>query len=118
MQTPFHRFALSSEIRNGVGTHENAELLSDLFHITSSGQTDFNAQTISENMLIRNTGNTPAKPIPVKINGPAANPSITLDYGKLTSGLATPQEKQRALADTLREQWQWLNTLPRTPSAP
>lgn len=118
MQTPFRHFSLTSEIRNGVGTHENAELTSDIFNITSSGQTDFNAQTMSENMLIRNVKNSQAKPIPIKINGPVDNPSVTLDYNKLTSGLETPQEKQRALAETLREQWQWLNAPSQSASAP
>lgn len=118
VQTPFRHFSLSSEIRDGIGSHENAELTSDIFNITSSGQTDFNAQTMSENMLIRNVNNSHTKPIPVKISGPVANPSVTLDYGKLTSGLETPQEKQRALAETLREQWQWLNTLPQSAPQP
>ena len=118
VQTPFRHFSLSSEIRDGIGSHENAELTSDIFNITSSGQTDFNAQTMSENMLIRNANNSHTKPIPVKISGPVTNPSVTLDYSKLTSGLETPQEKQRALAETLREQWQWLNTLPQSAPQP
>lgn len=118
VQTPFRHFSLNSEIRDGIGSHENAELTSDIFNITSSGQTDFNAQTMSENMLIRNANNSHTKPIPVKISGPVTNPSVTLDYSKLTSGLETPQEKQRALAETLREQWQWLNTLPQSAPQP
>lgn len=118
MQTPFRSFSLTGEIRDGIGTHENAELKSDIFDITSSGQADLNAQTMSENMLIRNIKNIHAKPIPIKISGPVSNPSVTLDYNKLTSGLETPQEKQQALAETLKEQWQWLNTLPKAASAP
>lgn len=118
VQTPFRSFSLTSEIRDGIGTHENAELKSDIFDITSSGQTDLNAQTMSENMLIRNIKNIHTKPIPIKITGPAANPSVTLDYNKLTSGLETPQEKQRALAEILKEQWQWLNTPPKAASTP
>ncbi|WP_373823303.1 AsmA family protein, partial [Neisseria dentiae] len=114
VQTPFSSFSLNSEISAGIGRHEHAELESDAFSITSSGQTDLNTQTVSENVLIRNNTNPNAKPIPIKISGPVANPSVTLDYNRLTSGLATPEEKQRALAETLREQWQWLNTPPKT----
>ncbi|MBF0804208.1 MULTISPECIES: AsmA family protein [unclassified Neisseria] len=114
MQTPFRSFLLNSEISAGIGRHEYAELKSEAFHITGSGQTDLNTQTVSENVLIRNSANPEAKPIPIKISGPVSNPSVTLDYNRLTSGLATPEEKQRALAETLREQWQWLNTLPKT----
>jgi hypothetical protein len=46
--------------------------------------------------------------VPLKITGPAENPSVTLDYPRLTLGLNTPEEKRRALAETLKEQWQWL----------
>lgn len=107
-QTPFSRFSLNSEIRGGIGRHEQAELVSDAFSITSSGQTDLNTQTVSEDLLIRNNANPAAKPVPIKISGPAANLSVTLDYNRLTYGLATPAEKRRALAETLRGQWLWL----------
>lgn len=114
VQTPFRRFSLNSEIRAGIIRHEHTELEADTFSITGSGETDLNSQTVSENVLIRNTANPSAKPVPIKISGPVSNPSVTLDYNRLTFGLATPEEKQRALAETLREQWQWLNSPPRT----
>lgn len=117
VQTPFSRFSLNSEISGGIGRHEHTELESDAFNISSSGQTDLNTQTVSENLLIRNNANPAAKPIPIKISGPVANPSVTLDYNRLTSGLATPEEKQRALAETLREQWQWLSAAPKNETA-
>ncbi|WP_107929145.1 AsmA family protein [Neisseria animaloris] len=109
LQTPFRQFSLTSDIRNGVGKHINAELLSDSLKISSNGQTDLNTQTVSENVLIQNIRNPEAKPVPLKISGPVNNPSVTIDFNRLTSGLNTPEEKQRALAETLKEQWLWLN---------
>lgn len=109
LQTPFRRFSALTMIENGVSTHENVELASDLLAINSSGSTDFNTQMLSENLLIHNVKNPQAKPIPLKISGPIDNPSVTIDFQRLTYGLNTPEEKRRALAETLREQWQWLN---------
>ncbi|MDO4906649.1 AsmA family protein [Neisseria sp.] len=117
VQTPFSSFSLNSEISAGIGRHEHAELKSDAFNITGSGQTDLNTQTVSENMLIRNNANPNAKPIPIKISGPADNPSVTLDYNRLTSGLSSPEEKRQAVADILREQWQWLSAVPKNETA-
>ncbi len=108
VQTPFRRFSMLSEFTDGIGYHENVELVSDYLDISSSGHTDFNNRTLSEDLLIHNARNPQAKPVPLKISGPLDNPSITIDFQRLTYGLTTPAEKQRALADTLREQWQWL----------
>ena len=109
VQTPFRRFSMLSEFANGIDYHENVELVSDYLHINSTGHTDFNTRTLSESLFIHNARNPQAKPVPLKISGPIDNPSITIDFQRLTYGLTTPAEKQRALADTLREQWQWLN---------
>ncbi|WP_191963660.1 AsmA family protein [Neisseria zalophi] len=109
VQTRFRRFSLNSEISNGISRHDNTELTSDILHISSYGQTNLNTQTVSENLLIRNAANPKAKPVPITIGGSINNPSVTLDYNRLTDGLDSPEERQRALAETLREQWQWLN---------
>lgn len=108
MQTPFHSFTLSSDISNGISKHENAELISDSLHVNMNGYTDLSNHILSEQLLIYNARNPQSKPIPLKISGPILNPSLTLDYRRLTDGLNTPQEKQKALEETFREQWQWL----------
>jgi asmA family protein len=84
-------------------------LFSEHLYIVSNGYTDLNTQELSEDLLIRNTLNPSAKPIPLKIRGNVANPSVTLDYNRITHGLNNPKEKQKALEQTLREQWHWLN---------
>ncbi|MCP1772347.1 uncharacterized protein involved in outer membrane biogenesis [Neisseria perflava] len=108
LQTPFRRFTLHSTISEGVSRHSNTELLSDSLRVISSGYTDLNKQELSEALLIHNARNPQIKPIPLKISGAVLNPSVTIDYQRLTDGLNTPQEKQKALENTLREQWQWL----------
>ncbi|WP_245911079.1 AsmA family protein [Neisseria iguanae] len=108
LQTPFHRFSLNSVIEKGVSHHINTELLSDSVRVISSGFTNLEKQELSEELLIYNARNPDSRPVPLKIKGPVHNPSITLDYTQLTDGLETPQEKQQALENTLREQWNWL----------
>lgn len=108
LQTPFHRFSLNSVIEKGISRHTDSELSSDSVRVISSGFTDLEKQQLSEDLLIYNARNPDARPVPLKIKGPVHNPSITLDYAQLTDGLETPQEKQKALEETLREQWNWL----------
>ncbi|MCF7521396.1 AsmA family protein [Neisseria sp. ZJ106] len=108
LQTPFKKFTLNSLIVKGVSHHLNAELLSDSLKVRSSGQTDLYRKEMAEEMLIYNVQKPLSKPIPLKITGPVDNLSVTLDYARLTDGLNTPQEKQKALEETFREQWQWL----------
>lgn len=108
-QTPFRSFVLDAAIDKGISRHSGTELQSDSLRIVSSGHTDLAAQTLSEDLLVYNARNKAAKPVPLKISGAAENPSVTIDFQRLTSGLTTRAEKQKALADTLRGQWQWLN---------
>lgn len=108
LKTPFHHFILNSEIEKGISHHINTELFSDSLHVVSSGYTDLNTQKLSENLLISNVLQPKNKPIPLKIGGTVQNPSITLDYSRLTNGMNTPAEKQKALQETIQEQWKWL----------
>lgn len=108
-QTPFRRLTLNSSIQQGISKHNNTEIFSDYFHIISHGYTDLNKQNIAEELLIYNMRDRSAKPIPLKISGSVKNPSITINFNRLTNGLKTPEEKQKALSQTLKEQWKWLN---------
>ncbi|HFC6396485.1 TPA: AsmA family protein [Neisseria polysaccharea] len=106
--TPFHRFTLNSEISDGISRHIDTELFSDSLYVTSNGYTNLDTQELSEDVLIRNAVHPKNKPIPLKITGTVDKPSITVDYGRLTSGINSRKEKQKILEDTLLEQWQWL----------
>ncbi len=107
-RTPFDRFTLNSRIINGVGRHQNAELRSERVHMLSNGGTDLNRRTLKESLIISNP-QSKAPPIPLRIEGPIANPSVTIDYPSLTRGLSTPEEKQKIISDTLKQQWNWLS---------
>lgn len=106
--TPFHRFTLNSEISDGISRHIDTELFSDSLYVVSNGYTNLDTQELSEEVLIRNAVRPKNKPIPLKITGTVQNPSVTLDYARLTNGLNSRKEKQKILEDTLLEQWQWL----------
>lgn len=116
IHTPFRQLSLSSTIEEGISRHNDTELIAENFIIRSNGQTNLNDQTIEENLTIYNAANPKAKPIPLKISGPLDNPSVTVDFQRLTSGLQTPEERKKALTDALKEQWQWLK--PRNNTAP
>lgn len=109
VQTPFSRFTMNADIEQGILRHENSELVSDVLFINSSGSTNLATQTLSETLIIRNARNRNAKAVPLKISGNADNPSVTIDYPRLTTGLKSPEQRQQALAEMLKEQWQWLN---------
>ena len=106
--TPFKRFTVVSRFENGIGRHKNAELISDKLYLTSTGSTDLNTLTLNENLSV-SPANKQGIPIPINIRGPIHNPSVTVDYSSLTQGLTSPEEKQQALTQALKEQWQWLN---------
>ena len=106
--TPFTRFTVVSRFENGIGRHKNAELVSDKLYLTSTGAADLNTLTLNENLSVRPASGQ-GTPIPINIRGPIHNPSVTVDYSSLTQGLNTPEEKQQALTQALKEQWQWLN---------
>ena len=107
-RTPFDHFTLNSRIIDGIGRHQNAELRSNQVHMLSNGSTDLKRSILKESLIISNPQSN-AAPIPLRIEGPVANPSITIDYPSLTRGLSTPEEKQKIIGDTLKQQWNWLS---------
>ena len=109
-QTPFERFSLDTLIEQGISQQSHSELISGNVTVTSSGKTDFNRQTLQENVTISVRNQNHLHSIPLQINGTFNQPAITLDYQRLTKGLSTPQQKQQALANALKEQWQWFKS--------
>ena len=117
--TPFTQMSMSVPIAEGIGAIRESYLNAEQFHIDGSGSLDFMRQHIDYNVLVhtRNRYNNGQNILPLKISGPMTRPGFTLDYQRLTSGLATPEQKEQALRQTIRRQWQWLNQ-GRTASAP
>lgn len=107
--TPFSSFTYTGRIKNGVSTYNiEAELTRPKVHISSKGTGNFSTNTIDSRMLI--TGYGTEAPLPLRLQGSWDEPDISLDYPKMTSGLTTPEEKQKALSDTLKKQWDWLRS--------
>lgn len=106
--SPFNRLNYHSTLEQGINRYTlQAELSQPDLHIQSQGQADLAAQTMESRLLIQSQdpGQTP---IPLRLQGPLSSPNISLDYPQMTSGLNTPEEKQKALSETLKKQWDWL----------
>lgn len=105
-QTPFSQFSLTSTIEQGVSKHKlNAQLTQPVAALSSEGETNFNTGEIRDDVVIRAAT---APDLPIRFSGKIDNPSISLNYQKLTSASQTPEEKQKAISDTLKQQWLWL----------
>lgn len=109
--TPFDRFEIDFNITDGVAHHSNSSLVSPLLNLSASGTVQLSDMTLNESVLVIPAGR--GKVIPLHIRGPIDNPSVSMDYPALTQGLQSPQEKQQAITDALKEPLQWLQ--PRKP---
>lgn len=105
--TPFSSFILDSTISKGVSGHSVvAQFTQPNVEMKSDGQTNlFNGQINDNITLISNNGKDK---LPIKLSGTIDNPSISLNYGKLTSGLKTAEQKKDAVENALKKQWDWI----------
>lgn len=107
-QTPFERFTLESQIQNGISHPSRSELVSGNVTVVSEGKTDFSRETLQEKLTVNVHNQGRSSSIPLNLSGSFSAPAVSLDYQRLTDGLSTPEEKQQALSNALKEQWQWL----------
>ncbi|MDK4530273.1 AsmA family protein, partial [Kingella kingae] len=106
-KTPFSHFQLHTKIEQGVSKHQSqATLLRPAATVQGQGEYHFQQNQLDEDLLIVGEGSQ--TPLPLHIRGKLDEPEISLNYQQMTSGLKTPQEKQQAVSDTLKKQWQWL----------
>ena len=108
--TPFSRFEITVPINQGIGRSQHTWLNAANFDIDGSGTLDFAQQQMNYDVRVhtrQNRGNDAL--LPLKISGSLTRPSFSLDFQRLTEGLDTPQQKEQALRQTLKQQWQWLN---------
>lgn len=104
--TPFTQFSLESQIQQGISRHSlTAQLSHPIALLTSEGQTNFNTGELRDDILIE-TASAPA--LPIRLSGKLDDPSISLNYQKITSGSQNTQDKHKIISDTLKQQWQWL----------
>lgn len=104
--TPFKYFTLHSHIQQGISQHHiQAQLNQPPALVHSEGQTNFNTGQLHDDLIIHTTG---APDLPIRLSGKLNNPSISLNYQRLTEGSQTPEDKHKIISNTLKQQWQWL----------
>lgn len=104
--TPFSHFTLESNIQQGISQHTlNAQLTQPVALLSSEGETDFNTGNLRDDVIIQTTS---APDLPIRLSGKLDSPNVSLNYQKLTSASQTPEERQKAISETLKQQWQWL----------
>ncbi len=117
--TRFDRFDISLPVANGVADSRHTRLSAPSLDLEGAGKVDFVRQQIDYQLRLNTLPQRPGSvPLPLKISGALARPGFTLDFQRLTDGLETPEQKQEALRQTLRRQWQWLNQGNRAASSP
>ena len=108
---PFSRFSVDAHLENGISRSRTiAALTRPAAKMESEGTIDWNKGEISSSVLFQGAGER--TPLPIRISGSLHAPAVSLDFQKMTSGLATAEEKQRAVGATLKQQWQWLLNQP------
>ena len=70
------------------------------------GETNLYSGLMNEDISI--LSNNGKDTLPLRLSGSMDNPSISLNYQKITSGLSTAKEKQEAVTGALRKQWEWI----------
>ncbi|MDO4693330.1 MAG: AsmA family protein [Eikenella sp.] len=108
-RTPFHRFRIEVDLKNGVGHTPSLSLSSSSLNLSGRGSFDIRVQTLNYALLASAGRNLW---LPFKIGGSISRPSFALDYERITGGLQTPEQKRQALQEVFNQQWQWIQKLP------
>ncbi|QMT34337.1 AsmA family protein [Conchiformibius steedae DSM 2580] len=105
--TPFDTFELKAKIQNGVSKHRtDGRFSAPAVRMMGKGETNLYSGLMSEDLSI--VSNNGRDTLPLRLSGSMDNPSISLNYNKITSGLNTPKEKQQAVTGALKKQWEWI----------
>lgn len=106
-ETPFSRFALNSKIQQGISRHTLSARFSDpVLNMDGTGETNLANGELKEDIVLYSDNRQTV--LPLRLSGLIDNPSASLNYQQITQGLDTPEQKQQALSDTLKNQWKWL----------
>ena len=110
---PFSHFVFEAKVQNGISSHSaQAAFTWPAATMTSSGKLNLASNEISED--IRFKGNADSQPLPIRVSGKMDNPSVSLNFQQITSGSTTAEEKQKAISNALKQQWQWFIAQPNT----
>lgn len=111
--TPFKQFTLAMDFSNGIGNIVQTQLLGDNYQIHGTGSINIPQQTTQATITLHTKINQQqSSTLPINITGDIQQPSFTLDFQKLTHQVHTPEEKEKIIKQTLKQQWQWLNFYP------
>ena len=113
-RTPFRRLTSDIVFTDGIAHTRFLDLQATTLKANGSGKVDLQKNIIDYTINITQTGvfQAAAAHLPLRITGPLDKPAYALDYSQLTQGLAHPQQKQDALKNALKQQWQWLQKAP------
>lgn len=105
--TPFESFELKAKIQNGISKHRTeGRFTAPTVRMVGKGETNLYSGMMNDDISIYS--NNGKDTLPLRLAGSMDNPSISLNYKKITSGLNTPKEKQKAVTGALKKQWEWI----------
>jgi AsmA protein len=101
--TKFDALKMSADIANGVATTKDLIISSAVLKVTGQGSANLPTQTIDFSLLVDtlHTAGTTPLPIPVKVGGSFASPTVRADVETLAKG-QLKQKVQSVLKDKLK----------------
>lgn len=106
--TLLNNFRLEGEIKQGISYHQfTTQIEEPHANIFSQGETNFVNKQIKEDIILQRDAHSAS--LPIRLSGTIEQPEISLNYQKITSGSKTTEDKQKAITDTIKQQWQWLS---------
>ncbi|MBR5675849.1 MAG: AsmA family protein, partial [Neisseriaceae bacterium] len=104
---PFVYFSMLTHWKNGIGETPTAIFESEMFNIDGTGYFDLNNQTMDYNFSLMGKLSAQSDPIylPLHITGNIDSPQYTVDYNAVVRDAKNSEERQRAVQDLLKQQW-------------
>ena len=104
---PFVYFSMLTHWKNGIGETPTAIFESEMFNIDGTGYFDLNNQTMDYNFALMGKLSAQSDPIylPLHITGKMDDPQYTVDYNAVVRDAKNSEERQRAVQDLLKQQW-------------
>lgn len=104
---PFIYFSMLTHWKDGIGETPTAIFESEMFNIDGVGTFDLNNQTMDYNFALMGKLSAQSDPIflPLHITGKMDNPQYTVDYNAVVRDAKNSEERQRAVQDLLKQQW-------------
>ena len=104
---PFIYFSMLTHWKDGIGETPTAIFESEMFNIDGTGYFDLNNQTMDYNFALMGKLSAQSDPIylPLHITGKMDDPQYTVDYNAVVRDAKNSEERQRAVQDLLKQQW-------------